>query len=187
LKLFGVLTLLLPVFGAIGARSGVGQFTCSTSDGQKSSRVEPFSQFAQGVVQASFCILSFGDDEDPFAILGRTNFSRREYSPRWFATAVLHSVSEQSQFGKDFTQSEADVAFHIFKEDVSGSNNLNCPPHKGPQMSRVVGTASSAGRTERLARIARDKDINQVSKEFAWEGFNVRPNRKFTKPPAFNF
>jgi hypothetical protein len=140
---------------------------------------------AHGVVQDD--AISLREDEHPLAILGRTNLSRREYSPRWLATAVLHSVSEQSQFGKDFTQSEADVPFHIFKEAVSGANNLNCPPHKWPEVSGVVGTGSFAGGTERLARVARNEDVHQVSKEFAWEAFTIRPDRKRVHASRFNF
>jgi hypothetical protein len=153
---------------------------------EKSSLVEPFNLFAQGVVPDD-AFPSNREDEHPLAALGRAFFSRREYSPRWLATAVFHSVSEQSQFGKDFTQSEADVSFHIFKEDVSGSNNLNCPPHKWPEVPRVVAAFALAGGTERLAWVARNEDVHQVSKEFAWESFTSVQIGNASKSPASIF
>ncbi len=141
--------------------SGVGHFTCSGSDTEKSSLVEPFNLFAQTVAHSDFDILPCPKDEHPLPHMRRPSFLRREQSPRWLATAVFHSVSEQSQFGKDLTQSEADMSFHILKPDESGSNNLNCPPHKRPEMPRVILSFSLPRAAERRARVTRKEHVHQ--------------------------
>jgi hypothetical protein len=98
-----------------------------------------------------------GQDEDPLALVRRTDFSRAKYSPRRFVTNAC-------QFFDDISESEADVALDVFKEADSRAHESNsiCDPR--PEMSWVVFASSFSGGAEWLAGITAREDVHAVTK-----------------------
>jgi hypothetical protein len=124
--------------------------------------------------------LIVGQDEDPLALVGRADFTRAEYSPRRRVTCC-------SQVSEDFAESQANVALDIFKKAESGANNSNCPKDVGPEVAGVFGSEAFACCAEGLAGITGHKQVHAVSKGFAWEGFNIRPERCRVQESRFHF
>jgi hypothetical protein len=79
------------------------------------------------------------------------------------------------------------MSFDIFKEAHSGANNSNCSGDVGPQVSWVFGSKSLPCCAEGLTRITCHKDVHAISKGFAWEGFNIRPDRCCIHESRFHF
>jgi hypothetical protein len=110
------------------------------------------------------------ENEHPFSLVARADFSRAEYSPRCSVTICF-------QIADDCGESKRDVSFDVFEEDSTWSNSSNCSAQKRPEVSWVIGSESLTGGTERLARVPARDDVHQSVKLFRWERFNVRPDR----------
>jgi hypothetical protein len=119
--------------------------------------------------------------------MARAAFFRREYSPRWLATAIFHAISEISQVGKHFAKAERDMSLDVLKKAVSRSNNPNCSPDPRPQVARIFFAFPLASRAEPLAGIGSDKKVDAISEWFAWETLAIRPDRKRVQESRFHF
>jgi hypothetical protein len=115
-------------------------------------------------------VRAVGQDKDPLPLVRRADFSRAEYSPRRCVTNLF-------QLSNDFSESEADVSFDIFKEAELGSQNPNSVCDKWPEVARVVCAEALSGCAEGLAWIAPSEDVHAVTKCSPWEGFKIRPDR----------
>jgi hypothetical protein len=124
--------------------------------------------------------LIVGQDEDPLALVRCADFTRREYSPRRLVTNLF-------QLSNDLSESEGDVSFDIFKEAELGSQNPNSVCDEGPEVAGVFCAEPFAGGREGLAWITCHKDVHAISKSFAWEGFNIRPDRCCVQESRLHF
>ena len=122
---------------------------------------------ARGVGQV--VALADGEDEEPLALVGRTDFRRREEACR---KAVAHA----DQSCGDFGEAEAEMMGDILKEDEGRLDLTDDAGDMGPEVTRVVGTSALARDRERLARIARSDDIHRTAPRSAVEGSNVVPD-----------
>jgi len=111
-----------------------------------------------------------GQDEHPFSLVRRADFTRREYSPRALITNAF-------QFSNDFAESEADVSFDIFKEAESWPKKSNSVCNPRPEVSWIVFTCSLACGREWLTRVSCNEDVHQSVKRSVWEGFKIAPYR----------
>ena len=76
-------------------------------------------------------------DEEPLALVGRTDFRRREEARR---KAVAHA----DQSCGDFGEAEAEMMGDIFEEDERRFDLFDDPRDMGPKVARVVDTAAFA-------------------------------------------
>ena len=74
----------------------------------------------------------------------------------------------------------------VLKEAESWSNNCNCPLYEGPEVSWVFFAFPFARRAEWLAGVTGNEEVHHSSKAFAWERFNIRPNRGSVDLPRFH-
>lgn len=123
---------------------------------------------ARGVGQ--FVSLADGEDEEPFTLVGRADFRRREEACR---KAVAHA----DQSAGDFGEAEAEMMGDILEEDEGRLDLADDPGDMGPEMARIVGAPAFARDGERLARIARSDDVHRAAPRAAIEGSNVVPDR----------
>jgi hypothetical protein len=88
----------------------------------------------------SFQSLAFavGQDEDPFSLVRRADFTRAEYAPR-------HLITHVSQFFNDCSESEGDVSFDVFKEANSGLHESNPICDEWPEVSGIFCAKTFAG------------------------------------------
>jgi hypothetical protein len=121
---------------------------------------------ARGVGQ--LVILADGEDEQPLALVGRTDFRRREEACR---KAVAHA----DQSCGDFGEAEAEMMGDILEEDERRLDLANDSGNMGPEVARILTAEPSACDGERLARIARSDDVHRATPRAAVEGSNVVP------------
>jgi hypothetical protein len=121
-----------------------------------------------------------GQDEDSFPLVRRANFSRAEYAPRT-------AITDAFQFRNDFSESEGDVAFDVFKEAGSWTHGSDSICDEWPQVSRVFGSKSLSGCAEWLAWITASEETHSVTKRFPREGFKIRPDRCWVHESRFHF
>jgi hypothetical protein len=121
-----------------------------------------------------------GQDENSLSLVRRTDFSRAEYSPRRRVTNVC-------QFFNDFSQSEADVSFDVFKETDpwTHSSNSVCDPR--PEVSGIVFPSPLSCAAEWLAGITPRDNVHAVTKLGPREGFKIRPDRCWVQLSRFHF
>ena len=122
---------------------GVGQRRSSSVRFPPLDRVP---EQARGVGQLA--ALADGEDEQPLAPVGRTDFRRREEACRKF-------VAHADQSCGDFGESEAEMMGDIFKEDEGRLDLGNNTGDMGPQVAWVFAAKPSACDGKWLARIAR--------------------------------
>jgi len=120
---------------------GVGQ---SRSSSVRFPPLDRVPEQARGVGQ--FVPLADGEDEEPFALVGRADFRRCEEACR---KAVAHA----DQSCGDFGEAEAEMMGDILEEDELRLDLANDPGDMRPEVPRVVGTPALARNRERLARI----------------------------------
>lgn len=103
----------------------------------------------------------------------RACFSRREEANR---RREAH-VPKLSQHG---LKAEADVPRNILKEDPSEpvAEFPGDPGDIGPEVAGIADPAALSGRAERLARISREKGIENAAKGEAGEELEVVPDRR---------
>jgi len=122
---------------------------------------------ARGVGQ--FVSFADGEDEQPFALVGRTDFRRREEACR---KAVAHA----DQSAGDFGEAEAEMMGDILEEDEGRLDLADDARDVRPEVARVVGPTPFARDRERLARIARSDDVHRAAPRATVEGSNVVPD-----------
>ena len=112
-----------------------------------------------------------GKDEEPFALVGRADFRRREEACR---KLVAHADQSAGDFGK----AEAEMMGDILEKDEGRLGLADDPGDMRPEVPRVVRTPALARDGERLARIARSDDVHRAAPRAAVEGGNVVPDRR---------
>ncbi len=120
-----------------------------------------------------------GEDEEPFAFVGRTDFRRCEEACR---KAVAHA----DQSCGDFGESEAEMMGDILKEDEGRLDLADDAGDMRPEVAWILGTEPSARDRERLARIARSNDVHRAAPRSAVEGSNVVPDSSLIQGRVFH-
>lgn len=132
---------------------------------------------ARGVGQ--FVPFADGEDEEPLALVGRTDFRRCEEACR---KAVAHA----DQSCGDFGETEAQMMGDILEEDEGRFDFADDAGDMGPEVARVVGTPALARDRERLARIARSDDVHRAAPRAAVEGSNIVPDNSLIQGRVFH-
>ena len=153
---------------------GVGQRRSSSVRFPPLDRVP---EQARGVGQ--FVAFADGEDEQPFALVGRTDFRRCEEACR---KAVAHA----NQSAGDFGEAEAEMMGDILEEDEGRLNLADDAGDMGPEVAWILGTEPSARDRERLARIARSDDVHRAAPRAAVEGGNVVPDNSLIQGRVFH-
>jgi hypothetical protein len=132
---------------------------------------------ARGVGQ--LVALADGEDEQPLALVGRTDFRRRKEACR---KAVAHA----DQSAGDFGEAEAEMMGDILEEDEGRLAFADDAGDMRPEMARILGAEALASNRERLARIARSDDIHRAAPRAAVEGSNVIPDNSLIQGRVFH-
>jgi hypothetical protein len=132
---------------------------------------------ARGVGQV--VALALGEDEEPFAPVGRTDFRRREEACR---KAVAHADQSSGDFGEAKAEMMGDV-LEVHEGRLGLSDD---PGDMRPEVARVLDAPSLASDGERLARIARSDDVHRAAPRAAVEGGNVVPDRRAIQGRVFH-
>ncbi len=153
---------------------GVGQ---SRSNSVRFPPLERVPEQARGVGQ----VVPFtnGKDEQPFALVGRTDFRRREEACR---KAVAHA----DQSAGDFGEAEAEMMGDILEEHEGRLDLTDVAGDMRPEVARVVSAPAFACNRERLARIARSDDVHRAAPRAAVEGSNVVPDNSLIQGRVFH-
>jgi hypothetical protein len=153
---------------------GVGQ---SRRSSVRFPPLERVPEQARGVGQ--LVALAVGEDEEPLAPMGRTDFRRREEACR---KAVAHA----DQSAGDFGEAEAEMMGDIFEEDEGRLDLADDAGDMGPEVARVVRAPALARDRERLARIARSDDVHRAAPRAAVEGSNIVPDNSLIQGRVFH-
>jgi len=153
---------------------GVGQRRSSSVRFPPLDRVP---EQARGVGQ--LVILADGKDEQPFALVGRADFRRREEACR---KAVAHA----DQSAGDFGESEPQMMGDILEKDEGRLDLTDDAGDMGPEVARILAAEPSARHAEWLARIASSDDIHRASPRSAVEGSNVVPDNSLIQGRVFH-
>ena len=134
-------------------------------------------EHARGVGQ----LVAFADgkDEQPLALMGRTDFRRREEACR---KAVAHA----DQSAGDFGEAEAEMMGDILEEHEERLDLADDAGDMRPEVAWILGTEPSARDRERLARIARSDDVHRAAPRAAVEGSNVVPDNSLIQGRVFH-
>jgi len=153
---------------------GVGQ---SRNSSVRFPPLDRVPEQARGVGQ----VVSFadGEDEQAFALVGRTDFRRREEACR---KAVAHA----DQSAGDFGEAEAEMMGDVLEEDEGRLDLADDAGDMRPEVARVVRTPALARDREWLARIARSDDIHRATPRAAVEGGNVVPDNSLIQGRVFH-
>jgi hypothetical protein len=153
---------------------GVGQ---SRSSSVRFPPLDRVPEQARGVGQV--VSLADGKDEEPLALVGRTDFRRREEACR---KAVAHA----DQSAGDFGEAETEMMGDILEEDEGWFDLIDDASDMRPEVARVIRTAAFARDGERLARIARSDDVHRAAPRAAVEGSNVVPDNSLIQGRVFH-
>jgi len=89
---------------------------------------------------------------------------------------TIPALGQLSEYGSKVRVSKE--TWNVLQEDESGLHLANDSNGGGPPVSRVVGTTSHSGDTERLARESRSNDIHDSTPGSTVEGVAVVPDRE---------
>ena len=153
---------------------GVGQ---SRSSSVRFPPLDRTPEQARGVGQ--LVALADSEDEEPLALVGRTDLRRCEEACR---KAVAHA----DQSCGDFGEAEAEMMGDILKEDEGRFNLADDAGDMGPKVARVVRAPALACDGERLARIACSNDVHRAAPWAAVEGSNVVPDNSLIQGRVFH-
>lgn len=120
-----------------------------------------------------------GEDEEPLALVGRTDFRRCEEACR---KAVAHA----DQSCGDFGETKAEMMGDILEEDEGRLDLGDDAGDMWPEVTRVLGAEPSACNGERLARITRSDDVHRAAPRPAVEGGNVVPYNSLIQGRVFH-
>ena len=120
-----------------------------------------------------------GEDEQPLALVRRTDFRRRKEACR---KAVAHA----DQSAGDFGEAEAEMMGDILKEDEGRLDLSDDAGDMGPEVARVFSAETLARDGERLARIARSDDVHRAAPWSAVKGSNVVPDNSLIQGRVFH-
>lgn len=153
---------------------GVGQ---SRSSSVRFPPLDRVPEQARGVGQV--VPLADGKDEKPLALVGRTDFRRREEACR---KAVAHA----DQSAGDFGEAEAEMMGDILEEDEGRFDLADDAGDMRPEMAWILAAEPSARDRERLARIARSDDVHRAAPRAAVEGSNIVPDNSLIQGRVFH-
>jgi hypothetical protein len=139
--------------------------------------LERVPEQARGVGQ--LVAFADGEDEEPFALVRRTDFRRCKEARR---KAVAHA----DQSSGDFGEAEAEMMGDILEEDEGRLAFTDDAGDMGPEVAWIVCTPALARDGERLARIARSDDVHRAAPRAAIEGSNVVPDRRAIQGRVFH-
>ena len=139
--------------------------------------LERIPEQARGVGQ--LVPLADGEDEQPLAPMGRTDFRRRE-------EACRKPVAQADQSAGDFGEAEAEMMGDVFEEDEGRLNLADDAGDMRPEVARVLGAPALARHAERLARIPRSDDIHRAAPWAAVEAGNIVPERRWIQGRIFH-
>jgi hypothetical protein len=120
-----------------------------------------------------------GEDEQPFALVGRTDFRRCKEACR---KAVAHA----DQSAGDFGEAEAEMMGDILEEDEGRLDLSDDAGDMGPEVARVFSAKTLARDRERLARISRSDDVHRAAPRSAVKGSNVVPDNSLIQGRVFH-
>ena len=153
---------------------GVGQRRSSSVRFPPLDRVP---EQARGVGQ--LVVFADGEDEEPFAPVGRADFRRREEACR---KAVAHA----DQSAGDFGEAEAEMMGDILEEHEGRFDLADDAGDMRPEMAWILAAEPSACDGEWLARIARSDDVHRAAPRAAVEGSNVVPDNSLIHGRVFH-
>ncbi len=153
---------------------GVGQRRSSSVRFPPLDRVPEQARGVGQLVPLAGC-----EDEQPLALVGRTNFRRREEARR-------KPVPHADQSAGDFGEAEAEMMGDIFEEYEGRLDLANDAGDMGPEVARVVRAPALARDGEWLARIARSDDVHRAAPRAAVEGGNIVPDRRAIQGRVFH-
>ena len=153
---------------------GVGQ---SRSSSVRFPPLDRIPEQARGVGQ--LVALADGEDEQPFALVRRTDFRRRE-------EACRKAVAHDDQSAGDFGEAEAEMMGDILEEDEGRLDLADDAGDMRPEVARVLRTPALSRDGERLARIARSDDVHRAAPWAAVEGFNIVPDKSLIQGRVFH-
>jgi hypothetical protein len=153
---------------------GVGQ---SRSSSVRFPPLDRVPEQARGVGQ--LVALADGEDEEPFAFVGRADFRRREEACR---KAVAHA----DQSAGDFGEAEAEMMGDILEADEGRLGLADDTGDVRPEVARVVRAPALSCDGERLARIARSDDVHRAAPRAPVEGGNIVPDNSLIQGRVFH-
>ncbi len=167
--------LRLPALGLLPSMAiGVGQ---RRSISVRLPPLERIPEQARGVGQ--LVALADGEDEQPLAPMGRTDFRRRE-------EACRKPVAQADQSAGDFGETEAEMMGDIFEEDEGRFDFADDAGDMGPEVAGIVRAPALARHAERLARISGSDDIHRAAPWAAVEAGNIVPERRWIQGRIFH-
>jgi hypothetical protein len=153
---------------------GVGQ---SRSSSVRLPPLDRVPEQARGVGQR--VAFADGEDEQPLALVGRTDFRRRKEACR---KAVAHT----DQSAGDFGETEAEMMGDILKEDEGRLAFTDDAGDVRPEVAWILGAEALARDGERLARISCTDDIHRAAPRAAVESSNVVPYNSLIQGRVFH-
>jgi hypothetical protein len=123
--------------------------------------------------------LADGEDEQPLALVGRTDFRRRK-------EACRKLVAHADQSAGDFGEAEAEMMGNILEENEGRLAFTDDARDMRPEVARVLGAEALARDRERLARIASADDVHRAAPWAAVEGSNVVPDNRLIQGRIFH-
>ena len=90
------------------------------------------------------------------------------------------------QVSEHIAESSSNKPGHVFEKDPSGRHVPNDSVDEGPEPPLVLGAASVAGATPRLAGEARHDEIHCATPTSAVEGGQIRPHRCWSQGTRFH-
>lgn len=100
----------------------------------------------------------------------RADLRRREEARR-------RRVAQSPKLSQDGLEAEGDVPGDVFEEDPFGAAFADDAGNIGPEVTGVVGAATLSGRTEGLARVSGQDDIEGAAEGPGIEAAQVGPDR----------
>ncbi|OJF98022.1 hypothetical protein AX760_15165 [Pararhizobium antarcticum] len=132
---------------------------------------------ARGVGQ--LVTLAGGENEQPLAPVGRTDFRRRK-------EACRKLVAHADQSAGDFGEAEAEMMGDILEEDERWFAFTDDACDMRPEMARILGTEPFACNRKRLAWISCAEDIHRAAPRSAIESGNVVPYNSLIQGRVFH-
>jgi hypothetical protein len=120
-----------------------------------------------------------GEDEQPLALVGRTDFRRRK-------EACRKLVAHADQSAGDFGEAEAEMMGNILEENEGRLAFTDDARDMRPEVARVLGAEPFACDGKRLARVASADDVHRAAPWAAVEGSNVVPDNRLIQGRVFH-
>jgi hypothetical protein len=117
------------------------------------------------------------EDEEPFALVRRADFRRREQSDLNRETK-LAKVSPNPFGSSDFVSPGREHAADVFDEAEPCAGLHDDAPGVGPEVALIEAAALAPGKAVRLARDAANDAVHRATPSSAVEGSGIAPHRR---------